>query len=80
MKDIVKNDDGSYPAFAWPGGYPIVYMENNDDVICPDCANKNNDTWHIVGWFIFYEGPSRWCGECNTEMESAYGDPDEENE
>lgn len=27
-------------AYAWPGGYPIVYVFTDGGCICPDCANK----------------------------------------
>ena len=28
---------------------------------------------------VYYEGPVTLCAECNAGIESAYGDPDEEN-
>ncbi len=29
------------PAFAWPGGYPLIYVFSDGGVICPDCVNEN---------------------------------------
>jgi hypothetical protein len=31
-----------------------------------------------VDYDIYYEGPTQYCEECNAEIESAYGNPDEE--
>lgn len=28
------------PAYAWPGGYPIIYYFLDGGVICPECVNK----------------------------------------
>jgi len=69
------------PAYAWPGGYPIFYLDGNCSVLCADCATKAADTPDAgkdaptVG-YAHYEGPSEVCEGCNTEIESAYGDPD----
>lgn len=65
-------------AFAWPGGYPIVYVCDNGDTLCADCQ-----TLAIVGEIsgpvgqpdVYYEGPAIRCDHCNCEIESAYGDP-----
>ncbi|MFO0849263.1 MAG: hypothetical protein U0871_12015 [Gemmataceae bacterium] len=29
------------PAFAWPGGYPLVYVFADGGACCPDCVNRN---------------------------------------
>jgi len=65
-------------AFAWPGGYPLVYMTGNHDfaTLCPSCATKEYD--NIEAFHVYYEGPPIICDECYTEIESAYGDPDTE--
>lgn len=39
---LPRNDDGTLPAFAWPGGYPIYYLFADGEVCCPDCANGQN--------------------------------------
>jgi hypothetical protein len=28
------------PAFAWPGGYPILYVFADGGACCPKCVNK----------------------------------------
>ena len=82
---------GELPPYAHPGGYPIVYFDEHDETLCPECATeamrKPNDwdeeldgLWkpEVVDWHIYYEGPDLYCFECNTTIESAYGDPEEE--
>ncbi len=86
-------DDGDLPSSAFPGGYPIIYICADDGKLCPDCANGKNgseakltldrecpddDQWRIVAYYIHYEGPPEVCDHCNAEIESAYGDPEEE--
>jgi hypothetical protein len=74
-----RNSDGTLPAYAWPGGYPIIYIDTHCDVLCASCATKALDaedtTCKPVACEVFYEGPIDFCAECNTEIESAYGDP-----
>ena len=74
-----------YPAYAWPGGYPIVYVFADGESCCPKCANTESnitedwtDTsgWALIGWYVHYEGPPAVCAHCGTAIESAYGDPD----
>lgn len=33
-----------FPAYAWPGGYPVFYAFADGGVCCPDCANGKNDS------------------------------------
>lgn len=82
MKNLPRLDDGSFPAYAWPGGYPVMYLTKDDSIICPDCANMaeregltDDPEWYIVDYDIHYEGPPHYCDNCGAEIESAYGDP-----
>lgn len=67
------------PAYAWPGGYQIIYYTNNSDIVCPDCANDEDVSDDIVAGDVFYEGPPEQCAGCNQMIESSYGDPDSED-
>ena len=64
------------PTFAWPGGYPIVYLAEDGAGFCADCANQADAEPEITAADVFYEGPSTFCDGCGREIESAYGDPD----
>ena len=67
-------EDGKLPAFAWPGGYPILYYDQDGDEYCADCAE---DDPLVTDASVYYEGPPVRCVECRTLLKSAYGDPDE---
>ena len=80
----IRQSDGKLPAYAWPGGYPIVYMAEDNGILCPKCANEyvperdNQDQLRAVAYFVHYEGPAEQCENCNVLIESAYGEPDGE--
>lgn len=63
------------------GGYPILFGTDAGDVLCAKCAM---DTFILektdVSADIYSEGPTLQCDCCGKEIESAYGDPDEEEE
>ena len=73
------------PAFAWPGGYPVIYLCEDGEVFCAACVNGQNGSdvrmqddpqWNVIAADVFYEGVPEHCAHCNAEIESAYGDPD----
>lgn len=71
-------------AYAWPGGYQMMYYVGGDSV-CPKCIMEVLRGGMLTGREellrdIFYEGAPERCSHCNEEIESAYGDPDEEDE
>jgi len=77
-----------FPAWAWPEGYPIYYLNEEGDVVCPQCA-RNEENYivdlgpedcakQIIAFDVYYEGPTLICCECGTGIDSAYGDPEAE--
>jgi hypothetical protein len=91
MHTLPRDADGKLPAYAWPGGYPLVYYVADSEPLCPDCANGGNGSlasetldpecpddnqWRLVGVDIHYEGPPETCAHCGWQIPSAYGDPD----
>lgn len=75
-----------YPAYAWPGGYPLFYLAADNSVICPECMNGRNGSeaspghddrsWRVVAVDVHYEGEPLSCDHCSAEIESAYGNPE----
>ena len=57
------------PSFAWPGGYPIIYIAKDGAVLCAKCADREDGK--MVSQ-IHWEGEPETCAECNVEMGSAY--------
>jgi hypothetical protein len=84
IKDITKDKNGNYPSHAWPGGYPIYYLDSGANDLCPSCANKFMTHSYApnrpIAFDIHYEGSPIQCDECNAQIESAYGDPDQDAE
>jgi hypothetical protein len=87
--NALRDELGHLPAYAWPGGYPIYYLAADNGTMCPKCANStdcnrpdldpecpDDDQWRIVAYGIHWEGAPIICANCNSEIESAYGDPD----
>jgi hypothetical protein len=68
--------DGTLPAYAWPGGYPIVYYTEEGLTVCPVCANDPDTSDPVADADIYYEGPPIVCDDKGEMIESAYGDPE----
>jgi len=81
IKDQMAADD-HLPAYAWPGGYPLFYMDEENNVLCPRCAFKDKDDEYriITDYEINWEDSTLYCEECNDLIESAYGTDDEEEQ
>lgn len=82
---LLTRGDGTlyFESFAWPGGYPIIYFDKHNSVLCLGCATKEYEKflWDDIAFppvdaDVFYEGESEFCAECNCEIESSYGVPD----
>ena len=93
IEKLRRDSSGEVPAFAWPGGYPIVYYTKDNGTLCPDCANGRNGSevlnadledsdpsWFLEAGRTYDEGPTIQCEHCNADIESSYGDPDEPDE
>jgi hypothetical protein len=69
-----------FAPYAWPGGYPVIFTTDSGDCLCADCARDAYLNEKIdVSSDVHYEGPSIYCDECNVEIESAYGDPGDDD-
>ncbi len=70
---IAEGED--FPAFAWPGGYPLFYLTNNNDVLCPECANGTEEfDEEIIEVVPNFEDENVYCDHCSRHIESAYGE------
>ena len=75
--NLPTDDSGKLSAFAWPGGYPIFYLDSENSVLCPACAEKARidiiEKFRPVASGIHWEGDPLHCDQCSCEIESAYG-------
>jgi len=87
--ELPRDSDQRLSAYAWPGGYPIFYLLEDNGVLCPACANGENGSdasvaagtdpqWHIVAADIHWEGDALVCDHCYGAIESAYGPIEED--
>jgi hypothetical protein len=72
-----RASDNTLPAFAWPGGCPLVYLDSDNADLCPACANRWGEySTELTDAYIHWEGAPITCENCGNEIESAYGNPD----
>ena len=82
--ELLRDNNGKLPAYAWPGGYPIYYLASDDAVLCPKCANEytserdNESQLAPVASDINWEDAQLFCEHCNARIESAYGEGTQE--
>lgn len=76
----LRDESGQLPAFAWPGGYTMIYISKHGDTLCADCANEPDQTDPATDGDVYWEGPSIQCDNCGEIIESSYGDPDSQDE
>lgn len=73
--------DGTFPAVAWPSGYPLYYLiERGKYPVCPPCADRirvKEGIEAVESYDIHWEGEPLVCGICGDAIESAYGVPKE---
>lgn len=67
------------PTHAELGGYALVYLNSSDQVLCPSCATQESLEDEVKGR-VHWEGHALDCELCNAEIESAYGNPEEDDE
>jgi hypothetical protein len=73
--DDIRQTDGTLPAYAWPGGYPMYYLDKGGMTLCPTCANRETDPSQApVAYGVNYEDPSLDCDDCSQRIPSAYAE------
>lgn len=85
-----ENYNGRLPAYSWPGAYTIIYVTVDFHTICADCANTELIAWRAdyeyweancpIVASPYWEGPVIQCDGCNADIESSYGDPEENSD
>jgi hypothetical protein len=75
--------DGSYPSWAWPGGYPLYYVISDGQgdmaIVHPDVANDASYAGaddRIVDVEINWEDPDLYCELSDKRIPSAYAERD----
>ena len=72
---LPRDTDGKLSSWAWPGGYPVYYMDAQGNTLCPDCARRDiDDSQRVVAAAVNWEGASLYCDDCSRRIESAYAE------
>ena len=79
--------------YAWPGGYPLFLFCADGGVLCPDCARKEwklvayatrhpgtDKQWEVAAVDINWEDPGVYCDHCGKQIESTYGEDEDEDQ
>lgn len=77
-----QRSDGLLPSFTFPGGYPVFYVTEDLDEICPDCANefKSDPEINVIDFKINEEDDDVRCSLCDRLIPSAWGEDEEMGE
>ena len=66
---------GDLPSYSEYGGYPLFYIDSYNNVLCADCANKDDEyNGDIVDYDINHEDDNMYCNDCSRRIESACED------
>lgn len=76
----LRERNGSLPSFTSLGAYTILYYTKDYEYLCADCATSDLDEEEEIVYDVYYEGPVVQCSDCNKDLESAYGDPNDDEE
>ena len=80
MPNLPRDNDGKLSAHAWPGGYPLFYLDCENSVLCPKCANRDVDQAQApTACDVNYEDDSLFCEDCGYRIESAYAEDEVSN-
>ena len=80
---VLITASGDVVRYAWPGGYPVFYVTNDSEVLCPQCVRENfnqccdpdDHEWFVTGHDTNWENPHLHCTHCNGRIEAAYVEP-----
>lgn len=70
--------DKSPRRFTDIGSYPIFYLNERDEVLCPGCAatEVEDEGQLMAACDVNWEDPDLFCDECSERIESAYAEPE----
>lgn len=70
--------DGVFESYAWPGGYPLFYLTDQNTILCPGHATVEHEYSDetVEAADINWEDTDLWC-EHGHRIESAYGEDQE---
>lgn len=70
--------DELFSPYTSLGSYTILFTDDYSSVYCADCARQEYFSGNEVTCGTYDEGPTLYCDNCNTPIESSYGDPEDD--
>ena len=70
--------NGELRAYTDVGGYPVLYLDGGMTVLCPACADEEENRVNLVQAGANWEDPDLYCEQCCSRIPSAYAEPDDE--
>ena len=77
---LPRDTDGKLSAYAWPGGYPLYYVDRENSCLCVKCARESDEDESEVPQYkpveadVNWEDASLYCDQCSDRVESAYAE------
>ena len=79
MQRVLEENNGELPHNTFPGLYPLFYVDDQNNCLCPACANKHEEySGEIVAYDVNWEDDNMYCDDCSKRIESAYGEKEGE--
>lgn len=73
--ESMRMPSGHLRHYSNTGGYPVLYLDQHDNVLCGNCANSPDDEYTIVSAAaVNYGDPCLHCDQCSERIESAYAE------
>jgi hypothetical protein len=71
--------------YSFPGAYPLFYIDGENSVLCPACATKALSDYicpkfRPIACDANLEDTELFCDSCSSQIESAYGEQDQDGE
>lgn len=80
LRELARNK------YAWPGGYGLLALMGDNQIVCADCIKENyrlvldatitghDREWFFSESFVHWEGDSLQCAHCGRELPPEYSD------
>ena len=76
MYPLPLDAHGKLLSFAFPGGYPLFYLDGENSTLCPECANNalhdEVEDFRPVAVAMNCEDLALFCDQCSKLIEAAY--------
>lgn len=75
IQELLIENSGKLPPYAWPGGYPICYLDSEGSILCPHCATIEAldcdaiPQFAPVSFVVLESGEVECCENCNAKIE-----------